>query len=242
MMSGRTGMNDRRHLLTPEQWTRFLADLVHELRTPVASLRMVADLLAETPSGHRGAPQQRYSENVQTVVQEIQNLLGDVGELSRLLEGRRALRPEAVDLKQLVDQAEDAVRTQAWEAGIALTDSLDPALPRLLRTDPELLRKLLGLLLAASVSYAQSEVLLRLDIDEGAVRAVVSSDGHPFPEPVPPDLFAPFQPALRLNRQRAGPPLAPPPAASLARLLGGTLRGVNRGGRPAFELSLPAAP
>ena len=40
------GDQDRTYLQTPEQWTRFLSALVHELRTPLASLRMLTELLA----------------------------------------------------------------------------------------------------------------------------------------------------------------------------------------------------
>jgi len=64
-----TVMNDRdrTYLQTPEQWTRFLSAFVHELQTPLASFRMLADLLAEAPQGHLGAQERRYSENIREV-------------------------------------------------------------------------------------------------------------------------------------------------------------------------------
>src|SRR3954449_13241067 len=85
---------DRTYLQTPEQWTRFLSALVHELRTPLASFRMLADLLAEAPQGHLGEQERRYSENIREVVLDIQGLVGDVGELARLMVGRVEIRPE----------------------------------------------------------------------------------------------------------------------------------------------------
>src|SRR5919205_921212 len=132
---------DRTNLQTPEQWTRFLSAFVHELRTPIASQRMLADLLAEAPPGHLGEQERRYCANILEVVQDLQSLVADVGELARLLAGRVLIRPAEVSLEQLVDQTEEAVRPRAWEAGIALTDSLDPALPKLFRTDPDRLRR-----------------------------------------------------------------------------------------------------
>src|SRR4051812_19827618 len=154
---------DRTYLQTPEQWTRFLSALVHELRTPLASFRMLADLLAEAPPSHLGEQERRYSENIREVVQDLQALVGDVGELSRLLAGRVQLRSDAVPLEKLVDEV---VRPRAWESGIALTDSLDPALPQRFRTDPDHLRQVLVLLLDAAVSHAKSEVFFHLDIDD----------------------------------------------------------------------------
>lgn len=221
---------DREYLQTPEQWTRFLSSLVHELRTPLASLRMLADLLAQSSLKD---PEKRYADNVQEVVQDIQALAGDMAELAQLLAGRALVQPMEFALAPLVDQVQEAVRPRAWERGIALTDSLDPALPQSLRTDPDRLRRALTLILGAAVSRAESGVFFRLDIDGGNLRAVVSSDGAPFPEADLPALFEPFHDGLRAARQRGGRSLALPLANELARALGGTLRAGNRGeGRP----------
>jgi signal transduction histidine kinase len=233
---------DQTYLQTPEQWTSFLSALVHELRTPIASFRILTDLLTEAPPNRLGDQERRYAENIRDVAQDIQSLLGDVGELARLLAGRLAVRPGKVVLEKLVDQVEEAVRPRAWENGIAITDSLDPALPPLFQTDPDRLRELLVLLLGTVAGNARSEVLFRLESEEGNLRAVLSSDGPPFLEEALASLFAPFQDGgIRATRARGGRSLSLPLAHELARLLGGTLRAENRDGKPAFVLSLPAA-
>jgi signal transduction histidine kinase len=232
---------DRSYLQTPEQWTRFLSSFVHELRTPIASFRMLADLLTEAPQSRLGDQERRYSESLQDVALDLQALVGDVSELARLLAGRVLIRPEEVVLEQLVYQVEEAVRPRAWEGGIALTDSLDPALPHFFRTDLDRLRQALVLLLGAAVSHARSEVFFRLDLDGERLHIVISSDGPSFPEASLDTLFEPFHDGLLTARQRGGHSLALPLASELARALGGALRAANRGGRPAFDLSLPAA-
>lgn len=238
-----TTMTDpsRTGLQTQEQWTSFLSALVHELRTPLASLGMLAELLAAAPPAQLGGEERRYSENIQEVVRDLQALVGDVAELSRLLAGRVQIRSRETALQPLLDQVTAAVRTRAWEGGVALTDSLDPALPRCLRTDPERLRQALVLLLGAAVGHAKSEVYLRLDRDGEDCRAVISSDGPPFEDAALETLFQPFDDSLRTLRQRGGRSLALPLASELARALGCTLRASNRGARPTFELSIPAA-
>jgi signal transduction histidine kinase len=232
---------DRSYLQTPEQWTRFVSAFVHELRTPLASFRMLADLLAEAPKDHLGEQERRYSENIREVVVDIQALVGDVAELARLLAGKVLIRPDEVALEKLVDEVEEVVRPRAWEGGIALTDSLDPALPGVFRTDRARLRQILILLLGAAVSHAKSEVFFRLDIDHQDIHIVVSSDGPPFPEGPPQAVFEPFREGFRASRQRGGRSLALPLANELARAVGGTLRAENRGGRPAFDLCVPPA-
>jgi signal transduction histidine kinase len=243
MLWGQLTMNDRdpTYLQTPEQWTSFLSALVHELRTPIASFRILTDLLIEAPPNRLGDQERRYAENIRDVAQDIQALLGDVGELARLLAGRVAVRPREVVLEQLVNQAEEAARTRAWENGVAITDSLDPALPPLFRTDPDRLREALVLLLGNIAGNAKSEVLFRLEGEDGNLRAVLSSDGPPFPEEALSTLFTPFQDGVRAARARGGRSLSLPLASELARSLGGTLRAENRGGKPAFVLSVPAA-
>jgi signal transduction histidine kinase len=232
---------DRTYLQTPEQWTRFLSAYSHELRTPLASLRMLAELLAAAPLDHLGSQERRYAENIQEVVRDIQGLVADVAELGRLLAGRIQPRPSDAALGTIVEQAKEAARPQAWERGIAVTDSLDPALPRLFRTDPDLMRQTLTRLLGGAVSHAESEVFFRLDFDDGGVRVLVSSDGPPFPDGVAESLFEPFDESWRAARQRGGRSLALPLARELARTLSGTLQAGNRGGRPTFDLFLPAA-
>ena len=233
-------MTDRTYLQTPEQWTRFLSAFVHELRTPVASLRMLADLLAEAPKDHLGDQERRYADNIRDVVQDIQNLIGETADLGRLLAGRVQLRPDKVALEQLVDAVQEAVRPQAWERGIALTSSLDPALAHGFHTDPGRLRQALTLLLGTAVSRARSEIFFRLDFDDGDLRVVISSDGPPFEEAALATFFEPFDDGARTGRSRGGRSLALPLANELARALGGTLRAGNRGSRPTLDLSLPA--
>lgn len=234
-------MSDRAYLQTPEQWTSFLLALTHEMRTPLASLRMLAELLAGAPEGRLGEQEKRYAENIQEVVQDIQGLVVDVAELAQLLGGRAQIRTGKTSLRLLVDQVEEAVRTRAWERGIALTDSVDPALPPHIQTDPDRLRRILVLALDAAVSHAESEAFFRLDQEDGDLRVVISSNGPPFPEAEAQKTFEPFHNGVRSARQRGGRSLALPLASELARALGGTLRASNRGGRPTFELSLPAA-
>ena len=230
------------YLQTPEQWTRFLSALSHELRTPLASLHMLAELLGETTPGHPGGQERRYAENIREVVRDIQGLVSEVSELARLLAGRVQVRLSDVALDAMVEQVEVAARPRAWERGIAMTDSLDPALPRFFRTDPDLLRQELALLLGNAVSHARSEVFLRLDSEDGNLRVDISSDGPLFPEAAGEALFDPFDESTRATRQRGGHSLGLTMAKELARTLGGTLRAGNRGGRPTFDLVLPPAP
>jgi signal transduction histidine kinase len=91
------------------------------------------------------------------------------------------------------------------------------------------------------VSQARSEVFFRLDLEHRDLRVVISSDGSPLPEAPQGALFMPFSEQVRAARARGGRSLALPLASELARSLGATLHAENRGERPSFDLSVPAA-
>lgn len=233
--------NDRTYLQTPEQWTRFLQALTHELRTPLASLRLLSELLTRSQQQPPGTQEQRYAANVEEVLQDLQALLGEVSELASLMAGTVRVRLEEAPLGQLIDEVREAVRPWAWDRGIALTESLDPALPKLFRTDADRLRQALTLVLSAAVTQAKSGVFFSLDLDEGGLHVVVSSDGPPLSDAALQAPFEPFDIAVKVTRRRGGRSLALPLAKELTLALGGTLQGGNRGGRPTFDLTLPSA-
>ena len=110
--------SDRTYLQTPEQWTRFLSALVHELRTPLASLRMLSELLAEAPPRAASATQEkRYADNIRKWFRTSRTLVGDVAELAQLLAGRAQLRPEKVALEELVEQCRRSCARGPGSAG-----------------------------------------------------------------------------------------------------------------------------
>lgn len=232
----------RTYLQTSEQWAKFLSDFTHELRTPVASLRMLADLLAAAPQERLAEPEKRYADNIQEVVRGIQLLVSEVSDLGRLLSGRTQLRIEEVALKQMMARVEEVVRPRAWEQGIVLTDSLDPLLPNTFRTDPDRLRQALTLVLGVTVGHARSEAHFRLNAHDGLLRCTLSSDGLPFSEAALAALFEPYEDGAWNDRRRGGRSLALPLSGELVRSLGGTLQAGNHGDRPSFELLLPATP
>lgn len=232
-------VQDRARLLTEDQWPPFLAALTHELRTPLASLRMLAELLVEAPSSRLGNQEKRYVENIQEVIQDLLALVGDLSDLAHLLADRVDIRVKEVVLEDLMDQVKDSVRPRVWERGVIITDSLDSSLPRRVRSDPDRLRQALVLLLGAAASHADSEVFVRLEAEGGTLRVTVSSNGSAFADGALPHLFEPFDPGAGAARQRGGRSLALPLAKELAQVLGGTLSAENRKGRPTFELTLP---
>ncbi|MDZ4767792.1 MAG: GAF domain-containing sensor histidine kinase [Chloroflexota bacterium] len=105
------------------QQSDFMAEMVHELRTPLAALRTTTMLLRSPQVGesHRG-------ELIDTLQQETERLIRLTNEfldLSRLESGRVRLEMARCPLIPLVEECIGIVTPQASERGIVVTHSVE---------------------------------------------------------------------------------------------------------------------
>lgn len=237
---------ERLELLLTQQ-RQMLANASHELRSPLARLRMGLELMAEEPdSGQR-----------QTLVQEIHR---DIVELDGLIEDvllmarsdtrvpRRAL--VTVDLTALV--REEAARSGAEvEAGpetgpgpgpgVGPGSGLGPAIPVRAPGDLVLLRHLIRNLLENAHRHgAGAPVRVRLIAEERQVRLAVEDQGPGVAEEDRERIFAPFfrLPSAPASGHGVGLALV----RQVARYHGGdVVYHPRKGGGSRFEVTLPTA-
>lgn len=127
-----------------------IAEIVHELRTPLASLTAASHLLQRpqlSPERHRDLAQTILSE-----VQRLNDLATDFLELSRLESGRVRISREPVHLGGLVQESLEVVRAQAQDRQIELTTEIDPSVAPV-HGDRSLLKQLLLNLLTNAIKY-----------------------------------------------------------------------------------------
>jgi signal transduction histidine kinase len=87
---------------------RFAAAAAHELRTPLASLRLYGDMLAENLGDPSRAA--HYARQISDEADRLGRVVGNVLELSRLEKGTLAIHPERGDLAMAVESCIDALR------------------------------------------------------------------------------------------------------------------------------------
>lgn len=108
----------REHQLN-ELKTNFVSSVSHELRAPVASVRLMAESLA------RGTVQDapRQSEYFQFIVQEcrrLSSLIGNVLDFSRIEQGRKQYEFEPTDIQALVRETLKVMEAGALERDLRL--------------------------------------------------------------------------------------------------------------------------
>lgn len=98
------------------QQSDFIAEMVHELRTPLAALKASTSLLLRPD-----LPTERREDIITTMQGETQRLIRlttDFLDLARLESGRSRLEAAPFDLNKLIDESIEVVLPQATEKGV----------------------------------------------------------------------------------------------------------------------------
>ncbi len=199
----------------------FLRKLAHEMRTPLGSMLMLAELLADNAAGRLGDREIGYARKIQRAGSEIRDLLTAVLDLSRIETGAVAVEVAEVPLAELAEGLAEDFRQLAGGQSIELRVTVADGLPQALRTDRLQLTRLLRNLLGHAASSAAADVDLRFAAAaEGVpeVEIAVTHDGTAIPQDRRGTAFEPFQPG-----QRGSSGMALATARAQAELLGGRL-------------------
>ncbi len=210
---------------------RFVADVAHELRTPLAALVAEASILREHV-GNLPPDSRRAAELLISDIGRMRVLVDDLMEVSRFDAQAEQIALEPVDLGRLVRTVVNARLADA---------TLDvPIAPLVVDTDPRRLERILGNLLDNAREHAAGSVVeVELRVVGEAVVLVVADRG---PGVSPDRLDRIFERFYKADPSRHGGSsgLGLAIAAEHAALLGGVLTAANRtGGGLRVELRWP---
>ncbi|MBN6038341.1 HAMP domain-containing histidine kinase [Amycolatopsis sp. 195334CR] len=118
-MAGRLGESIDELRRKDVQQRRFVADVAHDLRTPLASLVALTDSLSNPDHRDRD----RSVELLGTQIRRLSTLVEDLLEISRIDAGVADFRPEPIDLAELVADAAEMVPSSAGVTSEAAGDT-----------------------------------------------------------------------------------------------------------------------
>jgi signal transduction histidine kinase len=103
---------------TRHEESEMLANLRHDLRTPLTSIGGFAEAIADgTASGDRALAAAR---TIAEEAQRLERLVGELGVVERLREGSAALRPEILDATALIREAAARFESRATTQAVTL--------------------------------------------------------------------------------------------------------------------------
>ena len=132
----------------------FLANVSHELKTPLTSLIGFSQALIDG-SLKTEAEQRRAAEIVHEESERVLRMAQELLDLARVEAGTISMNITAVDLAGQIEQELEIVRPRASSRELAVSTELPPDLPPV-AADPERLHQVLGNLLDNAVKYAPS--------------------------------------------------------------------------------------
>lgn len=222
----------------------FLATLAHELRNPLAPIRLAAGLFGSP--GASEAQKLRSQQIIERQVRHMALLLDDLFDISRITLGKLVLRKESLNLGAVIEAAVETARAKIESRQHELIVEL-PTQPVLLDADPLRLEQILVNLLNNAAKFTEPGGRIRISAALVGDTAVVSviDNGLGIERQHLKLIFERFAQVPTSRAQvNTGLGIGLALAKGLADLHGGDIRvssaGLGQGAE--FRLSLPALP
>jgi len=226
-MSARLKSND-------EQRRSFLADVAHELRTPLSVIRGQAEAIADGLYPGDAA----HLAPILDATQALDRLIEDLRTLVLTDAGNLVLHKEPTDLGALAAETVESFKAQAAAAGVTLSADVSDQ-PMIVRIDPARIRSVLGNLLSNAIRHTPTGRSVRVTVSPSGDNVVitVTDTGGGIPPELLPRVFDRF--AKGANSPGSGLGLAI--AHDIVAVHGGTLTIESKlGSGTTVRLTFPA--
>jgi len=176
--------------------SQFVANISHEVRTPMSGVLGMAELLVDrddlNPDAHD------IAEHIYTSAQSLLSVVNDLLDFSKLEAGRINLEIEPFSLKDVIDGSMQSIKPVALKKNLDFNYTLAADIPELVQGDPGRIRQILLNLLHNAIKFTPSgNVTLDAKVEDETddtvtVQFVVSDTGIGIDKDVQEKLFEPF--------------------------------------------------
>ncbi|HEX2544401.1 MAG TPA: sensor histidine kinase [Ramlibacter sp.] len=228
--------------LADERKNQFVATLAHELRNPLGTLQMTLYILRQKPALQ--APDvASHLEVIARQAQQLNQLVNDLMDVSRVSQGKVELHKRATDMNELVAQALEMTGAAIAAKDHRVTLTLSPE-PLWVNADSTRMKQVLCNVMhnAARYSKEHGEIFVRVRREEAHAVVEVADRGMGIPADLLPHVFGLFVQGSHHTEGGLGVGLAL--AQRLVHEHDGTVgaasEGLGRGSQ--FTVSLPLCP
>jgi two-component system, OmpR family, phosphate regulon sensor histidine kinase PhoR len=168
----------------------FVANISHELRTPVTSLRLLTDTLAKELTANPAATE--WIAKLRQQVDVLQQLAEEMMGLALIESGQMPIRLLETRLIDVVDESLKILRAQAEHKQITIAIDVPPDLCAL--ADPEAVRKVINNLLHNAIKFTptQGRIVVRARAIDDNVEIEITDNGIGIPARELPRIFERF--------------------------------------------------
>ena len=186
-----------------------LGIVAHDLRNPLGTIHMAAELLAESIPEEQKV-QRKQLDIVMRASDRMLRLVQDLLDVKRIEAGTFAVAPRPESAAQIVAEALDMLRSHATQAGLGIESACARDLP-LVHADAQRIQQLLGNLVGNAIKFTPrgGEIVVQAESSgDGWVRFAVTDTGAGIPEEKLPHVFDRFWQAQPGDRRGIGLGLA----------------------------------
>ncbi|MFA6009026.1 MAG: HAMP domain-containing sensor histidine kinase [Desulfobacteraceae bacterium] len=218
--------DSRRSMKDAMEKTSFVSSVSHELKTPLTSIRMYAELLAE---GRVSQPEKvnRYLSVIVSESQRLTRLVNNVLDFGRLEQGKKTYHKASLDMAEFVRGIFDAHSIRIAAAGLSLELHIPENAILIIVTDRDALEQVLLNLIDNAVKYAASGKYLGCSVENNSndtIDLVITDRGPGIPPAHQTLIFEKFHRVDNsLTAEQAGSGLGLSIARRILRDLGGDL-------------------
>jgi len=153
-----------RNMTSAQQKTSFVSNVSHELKTPLTSIRMFAELLQEDRIKDP-AKKAHYLKVIVAESQRLTRLVNNVLDFSRLEQGRKKYHFKEIEISGYLRYILETQRLRVQEAGMVL-DNRIPEMEYRVQSDEDSIEQVLLNLLDNAIKYAAEGKELSVELTQ----------------------------------------------------------------------------
>lgn len=164
-----------------------IANISHDLRTPIASIRGFIETLMIKGDELDEKDKKRYMEIVLKNSERLKKLVDDLFELSKLEAKQKVINPEAIQMAELIQDIADKYRILAQKKGISINTVYSKDLP-LVYADIALIDRALQNIIDNAIEHCKTGDVITLELsrEESEVKISIADTGSGIsPEELP---------------------------------------------------------
>lgn len=173
--------------------TKFLGIASHELKTPLTSIKGYSEILLDTMVDELSPKVKRMVERISRAGDKLHNVVNDMLDVSRIEQNRLRLKPEDLDLKELLIDCRDEVQHFLEKRNIESVFNVPDGLPTYYG-DKVRMHQVFTNLFSNAVKYSpdNTTITCNVEIRDGGFHIIIKDQGVGIDPIEHENIFTPF--------------------------------------------------
>ncbi len=144
--------------------TRFFANIIHEIKTPINNILLLSDLTLKTGLSKK---QEKYIKNIHLSADFLSELINDILDISRIEAGKLFFESISFNIRRVIEEIADIFADLLFDKKIEIIIDISADVPEKIIGDPLRTRQVLINLFSNAVKYTeQGEICVSVKVKD----------------------------------------------------------------------------